>query len=47
MGIVIHTGFMTYLMIAIIVFVGISFVSPETAHQILDHLHSLMVVLKA
>jgi hypothetical protein len=46
MSTVLHAGFMTYLLIAILGFLAISFVAPDVANQILVNLHNLALAVK-
>lgn len=46
MSTVYHAGFMTYLLIAVIAFLALSFVAPDTAHQVLVNLHNLALAVK-
>lgn len=46
MGRVIHTGFKTYALAAVLVYVAISFVSPHTANEITNAIHSLVFAFK-
>lgn len=46
MSAVYHAGFMTYLLIAVLAFLAISFVAPDVADQILINLHNLASAVK-
>ena len=47
MGIVYHTGFKTYLLMAVIGYLALCFVAPDIADQVLNHLRHLVSVFKA
>lgn len=46
MGTVYHTGFKTYLLMAVIGYLALCFVDPYSAQQVLIHLHSLVLAFK-
>ena len=46
MSTVYHAGFMTYLLIAVLAFLALSFVAPDTAHQVIVNLHILLSAIK-
>ncbi len=46
MSTVIHTGFMTYLLIAVLAFLALSFVDPAAAGQVVANLHDLFQAVK-
>lgn len=46
MGTVYHTGFKTYLLMAVVCYLALCFADPDSANQVLIHLHSLVLALK-
>jgi len=46
MATVYHAGFMTYLLVAVLAFLALSFVDPTAAHQVVVSLHNLFSAIK-
>jgi hypothetical protein len=41
-----HAGFMTYLLIVVLIYIALCFVAPDTANQVLIDLHKLTMAVK-
>ncbi|WP_155398278.1 hypothetical protein [Methanosarcina barkeri] len=42
----VHAGFMTYLLIAVFIFIALCFVAPDIANEVLIDLHKLALAIK-
>ncbi|MDD2341124.1 MAG: hypothetical protein PHG79_13140 [Methanosarcina sp.] len=42
----VHAGFMTYLLIVVLIFIALCFVAPDTANEVLIDLHKLTLAVK-
>lgn len=42
----VHAGFMTYLLIAVLIFIVLCFVAPDIANEVLMNLHKLALAVK-